>query len=293
MGFINQFINGLSVGSIYALVAIGYTMVYGIVQLINFAHGDIIMVGSYVILGLMIFLKVPFVIAVVISMLICAILGVFIEKIAYKPLRSSERITALITAIGVSIFLQNAVALIASPNSKSFYSPISGNMSFGDITISHVSIITIFVAIVSMVALNLFVKFTKTGTAMRAVSEDHGASYLMGINVNKTISITFAIGSALAVIGGALYSSAYPVISPTMGSVFGLKAFVAAVIGGIGSLPGAVIGGVLLGVLENFARFILPSNLLPLADAMSFFILIIVLLIKPNGLLGKNIKEKV
>lgn len=293
MGFINQLINGLSVGSIYALVAIGYTMVYGIVQLINFAHGDIIMVGSYIILGLLIALNVPFIVAVAISMVSCAILGVLIEKIAYKPLRDTERITALITAIGVSIFLQNAVALIASPNSKSFYTPIDGSIAIGNISVSNVSIITIIVAIISMVLLTLFVNFTKTGTAMRAVSEDHGASFLMGINVNKTISITFALGSALAVIGGALYSSAYPVISPTMGSVFGLKAFVAAVIGGIGSLPGAMIGGILLGVLENFARYILPSNLLPLADAMSFFILIIVLLIKPNGLLGKNVKEKV
>lgn len=293
MGFINQLINGLSVGSIYALVAIGYTMVYGIVQLINFAHGDIIMVGSYIILGLMMFMGMPFILAVVVSMVVCAILGVLIEKIAYKPLRNTERITALITAIGVSIFLQNAVALIASPNSKSFYTSIKGYISIGNISISKVSIITIVVATISMTVLTLFVKFTKAGTAMRAVSEDHGASYLMGINVNRTISVTFALGSALAVIGGALYSSAYPVISPTMGSVFGLKAFVAAVIGGIGSLPGAMIGGILLGVLENFARYILPSNLLPLADAMSFFILIVVLLIKPNGLFGKNIKEKV
>ncbi|MFV0503323.1 MAG: branched-chain amino acid ABC transporter permease [Lachnospirales bacterium] len=293
MEFINQLINGLSLGSIYALVAIGYTMVYGIVQLINFAHGDIIMLGSYIMLGIMMAVGMPFILALVLSMLICACLGMAIEKIAYKPLRSAERITALITAIGVSIFLQNAVMLVAGSRSQTFTTPLSGSVEVFGQNISIISIITIVAAMVSMVVLSLFIKYTKMGKAMRAVSEDHGAATLMGVNINTTISITFAIGSALAVIAGALFSSAYPVLSPTMGSLFGLKAFVAAVIGGIGNLAGAMIGGILLGVLENTAKFILPSDYSALSDAISFLVLIIVLLFKPSGILGKHIKEKV
>ncbi len=290
MNLITQLINGLSIGSIYALVALGYTMVYGIVKLINFAHGDIIMVGAYFILMLMNLMGVPFVLAILLSMIFCGVLSVVIEKLAYRPLRDADRINALITAIGVSIFLQNIVMLIAGPNTKSFKNVIKGNVFIMGFTVEKIAIITIVTAFICMIVLTIFIKGTKIGKAMRAVSEDAGAASLMGINVNTTISTTFTIGAALAVVAGALYSSAYPTLNTTMGALFGLKAFVAAVIGGIGIIPGAMVGGLLLGVVESLTKTVLPSQL---SDAITFSILIVVLLVKPTGIFGKNIREKV
>ncbi len=289
MDFISQIINGLSIGSIYALVAIGYTMVYGIIKLINFAHGDLIMVGAYSVL-LCMGLGLGFVPAVIISMVAVAIIGIILEKLAYKPVREADRINALITAIGVSIFLQNAVMLIAGPNPRTFPTTFSGNVVILGYPVEKICVVTIIVAFICMITLALFIKFTKMGKAMRAVSEDAKAARLMGINVDTTISLTFAIGSALAVIAGALYCSAYPTVNSTMGAMFGLKAFVAAVLGGIGIIPGAMVGGLLLGVVESLTKGFLPSQL---SDAITFSILILVLLVKPTGLFGKNRREKV
>ena len=289
MDFFNQLINGISIGSVYALVALGYTMVYGIIKLINFAHGDIIMIGSYFILIFAKSMGMPFWLSVIASMLFCAIFGVLIEKIAYKPLRKAPRISALITAIGVSIFLQNIVILI-KPNPVPFPNALAGSVNILGIDIGYVNIITILVSFGLMIILTLFVKYTKAGKAMRAVSEDEGASTLMGINVNNTIALTFAIGSALAAVGGGLYGASYKLIEPTIGSVFGLKAFIAAVIGGIGTIPGAVIGGLIMGLAETFTKAYISTNL---TDVIVFAILIIILLFKPSGLLGKNVREKV
>lgn len=289
MDFVSHIINGLSIGSVYALVALGYTMVYGIVKLINFAHGDLIMVGAYNVLFFM-NLGFNFVLAVLFSMITVALIGVLLEKLAYKPLRNAERMNALITAIGVSIFLQNAVMLIAGPNPKAFPTVFSGNVTVLGIQIEIVTLVTIVVAFICMVLLAVFIKFTKTGKAMRAVSEDAGAARLMGINVDTTISITFAIGSALAVIAGGLYCAQYPTVNPTMGALFGLKAFVAAVLGGIGIIPGAMVGGLVLGIVESLTKVVLPSQI---SDAITFSILILVLLVKPTGLFGKNEREKV
>lgn len=289
MDLISHIINGLSIGSIYALVALGYTMVYGIVKLINFAHGDLIMVGAYFVLFFM-ELGTDFFLAVVLSIVVVSILGVVIEKLAYKPLRNADRINALITAIGVSIFLQNAVMLIEGPNPKTFPSVFSGNVVILGYVVEKISVVTILVAFFCMISLAIFIKFTKTGKAMRAVSEDAGAARLMGINVDNTISITFAIGSALAVIAGALYCCAYPTVNSTMGALFGLKAFIAAVLGGIGIIPGAMVGGLLLGVIESLTKVVLPSQI---SDAITFSILILVLIVKPTGLFGKNVREKV
>ncbi len=290
MEFIQQIIYGLGIGSIYALVALGYTMVYGIVKLINFAHGDIIMVGSYIVFVCTKSLGLPFWAAVIVSMLACALIGVLTERIAYKPLRNAPRISSLITAIGVSLFLQNIFMLIFTPDPKSFETPIKGTIQLGSLTISNTTTITVLLSILLMLVLTLFIKFTKLGKSMRAVSEDNGAANLMGINVNNTISATFAIGSALAAIGGALYSSAFPLIDPFMGSMFGLKAFVAAVLGGIGIIPGAMLGGFIIGIAETLTKGYIDSKW---ADAIVFGILIVVLLIKPSGILGKNVKEKV
>ncbi len=289
MDFLNQLINGISIGSVYALVALGYTMVYGIVKLINFAHGDIIMLGSYFILILTKSMGMPFWLSVIASMLFCAIFGVLIEKIAYKPLRKAPRISALITAIGVSILLQNIVTLI-KPDPMPFPNALAGSVRFLGIDIGYVNIITILISFILMIVLNLFIKHTKAGKAMRAVSEDEGASTLMGINVNNTIALTFAIGSALAAVGGGLYGVTYKLIEPTIGSVFGLKAFIAAVIGGIGTIPGAVIGGLIMGLVETFTKAYISTNL---TDVIVFAVLIIILIVKPAGLLGKNVKEKV
>lgn len=290
MDFIKQIINGLSIGSVYALVALGYTMVYGIVKLINFAHGDIIMVGSYVVLFSMKSAGLPFSVSVLGSFVFCAVAGVLIERIAYKPLRKAPRISALITAIGVSIFLQNIFMILFKPDPRPFPTVINGNFTLAGISISKTTLLTISVSVILMVVLQLVVKCTKTGKAMRAVSEDEGAATLMGINVNRTISITFAIGSGLAAVGGALYSSAYPLIDPYMGAMFGLKAFVAAVIGGIGSIPGAIVGGLIMGIAESLTKGYISSQL---TDVIVFTLLIVVLLCKPSGILGKYIREKV
>ncbi len=289
MDFISHLINGLSIGSVYALVALGYTMVYGIIKLINFAHGDLIMVGAYSVF-LAMSVGMGFVPALIISMVVCALIGVVLEKLAYRPLRNADRINALITAIGVSIFLQNIVMLIAGPNPKTFPTTFSGNVDILGYPVEKISLVTIIVAFVCMTLLVLFIKFTKMGKAMRAVSEDAKAAGLMGINVDTTISVTFAIGSMLAVIAGGLYCSAYPTINPTLGAMFGLKAFVAAVLGGIGIIQGAVVGGLVLGVIESLTKVVLPSQI---SDAITFSILILVLLVKPTGLFGKNVREKV
>lgn len=290
MDFLKQLINGLSIGSVYALVALGYTMVYGIVKLINFAHGDIIMVGSFIILFAMKSAGFSFWSSILISFILCALLGVIIEKIAYKPLRKAPRISALITAIGVSIFLQNIFMLIFKPNPRSFPNALDGNMNIAGLNISYTTFLTILISIILMAVLQLFVKKAKTGKAMRAVSEDEGAAALMGINVNNTISITFAIGSGLAAVGGALYSAAYPLVDPYMGAMFGLKAFVAAVIGGIGVIPGAIVGGLIMGIAESMTKAYISSQL---TDVIVFGILIVVLLFKPAGILGKRVREKV
>ncbi|MEG2054071.1 MAG: branched-chain amino acid ABC transporter permease [Oscillospiraceae bacterium] len=294
MDFIRQLINGLQVGSIYALVALGYTMVYGIVKLINFAHGDFIMVGAYISIACIPFLTslgLPGWLCVLASVAVCAALGIATERIAYKPLRSAPRISVLITAIGVSLFLQNAFMLIFSPNPRPFPKVISTDpIMFGTVQVSTSTIITIVVTVLLMFALTAFVHKTKMGKAMRAVSEDEGAARLMGINVNTTISVTFAIGSGLAAVGSVLYCTAYPLADPLMGSMLGLKAFVAAVMGGIGSIPGAMVGGIVLGIIESMTKSYISSQL---ADAVVFGILVLVLLVKPSGLFGKNVGEKV
>lgn len=287
---LSQLINGIQIGSIYALVALGYSLVYGIVKLLNFAHGEIIMVGSYSAFYMISRAGLPPYIAVPITIVFCALLGVVIEKLAYKPLRGAARISLLITAIGISLLLQNVVQLIFTPNPRMFTNLFPGQLSIGEFHISVVTIVTIAVSIVMMVLLTLLVHKTRMGKSMRAVSEDTEAAQLMGININTTISFTFAIGSALAAVAAVLYCSSYSQISPTMGSMLGLKAFVAAVLGGIGSIPGAVLGGLAIGIVESFTKAYISSTL---ADAIVFGILIIVLLIKPAGILGKNIHEKV
>lgn len=289
--FLNQLINGLQIGSIYALIALGYTMVYGIVKLINFAHGDIIMVGAYAALLVMTGLGLPFYVAIVAAMIVCVVFGVVIERIAYRPLRSSPRISSLITAIGVSYLLQNMAQLVFSPTPRPFPTIFKvPPLVIGGLSISFVTILTIVVSVALMVILQFVVRSTKVGKAMRAVSEDMGASQLMGISVDKTVSITFAIGCALAAIGAVLYCVAYPRVQPTMGSLPGLKAFIAAVLGGIGILPGAMLGGMIMGVAESLTKGYISSQL---ADAVVYGILIVVLLFKPAGLLGKKTREKV
>ena len=289
--FLNQLINGLGTGAIYALIALGYTMVYGIVKLINFAHGDIMMVGAYTAVLLMTGAGVPFPLALIASMAMCVIFGVLIERVAYNPLREAPRICSLITAIGVSYLLQNSAQLLFSANPRPFPTVFSvPPIIIGGVSISFVTLLTIVTSIVLMVALTLFVQKSRTGKAMRAVSEDMGASQLMGINVNITISITFAIGCALAGIGACLYCIAYPSVSPTMGAMPGLKAFIAAVLGGIGILPGAMLGGFIMGVAESLTKGFISTQL---SDAVVYGILIVVLLVKPSGILGKATREKV
>ena len=290
MTFIYHLINGLHVGSIYALVALGYSMVYGIVKLINFAHGDIIMVGAYVSWLVMVSLDMPVWVAILAAVVVCMLLGITIEKVAYKPLRGSARISLLITAIGVSLLLENLAQLIFTSTPKTYRNFLEGGVAFGDRTISNTTIVTVAVSAVLMIALTLFVNRTKMGKAMRAVSEDTNASRLMGINVDTTISITFAIGSALAAVAAVLYCCSYTKVSPTMGSALGLKAFVAAVLGGIGSIPGAVVGGLVIGIAESLTKGYISSSF---ADAIVFGILIITLLIKPAGIFGRAEHEKV
>ena len=294
MSFIKYLISGLSLGSVYALIALGYTMVYGIAKMLNFAHGDVIMIGAFTTYTICSTAGLPPAVGVLVAVVFCTLLGMLIEKIAYKPLRkASSPLAVLITAIGVSYFLQNLALLIFGANTKAFTSVVSMEaikLADGQITITGETIVTILSCIVIMICLMLFIKKTKAGQAMLAVSEDKGAAQLMGINVNGTIALTFAIGSALAAIAGVLLCSAYPSLSPYTGSMPGIKAFVAAVFGGIGSIPGAFIGGILLGIIEIFAKAYISSQV---ADAIVFAVLIIVLLIKPTGLLGKNIQEKV
>lgn len=294
MSFLTYLINGISLGSVYALIALGYTMVYGIAKMLNFAHGDVIMVGGFVTYTLCSIVGLPAWLGVAVAVVACTCLGMAIEKIAYKPLRNaSSPLAVLITAIGVSYFLQNVALLIFGANTKAFTSVVSVQqvkLADGQLTINGETIVTIVSCLVIMLVLTLFINKTKAGQAMLAVSEDKGAAQLMGINVDGTIALTFAIGSGLAAIAGVLLCSAYPSLTPYTGSMPGIKAFVAAVFGGIGSIPGALIGGILLGVIEIFGKAYISSQM---ADAIVFAILIVVLLVKPTGLLGKNIQEKV
>lgn len=294
MEFLLQIINGLQIGSIYALVSLGYTMVYGIAQLINFAHGDIIMIGAYVSLfSIPIFnsFGFPVWLTIIPAIIVCAIVGCIAERIAYRPLRNSPRISNLITAIGVSLFIENVFMKLFTPNTRSFPKVFTqAPFIFGRVQISFGAVVTIILTLLLSIALHLFMKNTKYGKAMIATSQDYAASRLVGIDVDKTIQLTFAIGSGLAAVGSVLYVSAYPQVQPLMGSMLGIKAFVAAVLGGIGILPGAVLGGFILGIIESLTRAYLSSQL---ADAFVFTILIIVLLFKPTGILGKNLKEKV
>lgn len=295
MNFLNYLISGISLGSVYAIIALGYTMVYGIAKMLNFAHGDVIMIGCYVIFTLVNSMGLNPILAVVASAAFCTLLGILIEGIAYKPLRNaSSSLAVLITAIGVSYFLQNLALLIFGANTKTFTSVVQNvpdiNLFGGKLIISAEALITILTCIVIMILLTLFINKSKMGRAMLAVSEDRGAAQLMGVNVNVTISVTFAIGSALAAIAGALLCSSYSNLVPTTGAMPGIKAFVAAVFGGIGSIPGAMIGGILLGVIENLSKAYISSQI---SDAIVFSVLIIVLLIKPTGILGKKMNEKV
>lgn len=293
MTFISNLINGISLGSVYAIIALGYTMVYGIAKMLNFAHGDVIMVGAYASFCTTTHLGWSPVISILFAMAVCTLLGILIEGLAYKPLRRAGSLAVLITAIGVSYFLQNIALLIWGSAPKVFSTVVPfGSLSLfgGELIITAETVITVAACIVIMAALVLFTKKTRMGKAMRAVSEDKDAAELMGINVNVTISVTFAIGSALAAIAGVLLCSAYPTLVPTTGSMPGIKAFTAAVFGGIGSIPGAMIGGILLGIIEIFSKSYISTSL---SDAIVFAVLIIVLLVKPTGILGKKITEKV
>lgn len=294
MSFINYLISGVSLGAVYAIIALGYTMVYGIANMLNFAHGDFIMVGSYIIYVLAVQQGMNPFISLLIAIVGCSVLGVVTEKVAYKPLRNaSSRLAVLITAIGVSYFLENAALLIFSSNPKMFTSLVTWSgitLAGGQIHIQGVTIVTILVSIGILVFMQLFVHKTREGQAMLAVAENYGTATLMGVNVNKTISLTFAIGSGLAAIAGGLMCSMYPTLTPYTGAMPGIKAFVAAVLGGIGSIPGAMIGGILLGIIEILGKAYISSQL---SDAIVFGILVIVLLVKPTGILGRQIQEKV
>jgi branched-chain amino acid transport system permease protein len=293
---LQQLINGISLGSIYALIALGYTMVYGIVLLINFAHGDILMVGAYTgffVLGAIGSGPVGMFIALVVSMAVCACFGITIERLAYRPLRRAPRLNSLITAIAVSLILENGARVLPfiGPNPRQFPRPQVVNIRIGgELSVSNIQIIVVILSGLLMLALNYIINYTKRGKAMRAVSYDMPAASLMGISVNGIISFTFALGSVLAAAGGVLYASAYPQVNPLMGMMPGLKAFVAAVLGGIGSIPGAMLGGFILGIAETFTKGFISSQF---SDAISFSILIIVLLIKPSGILGKKFRMKV
>ena len=293
MQILQYLINGVSIGAVYAIIALGYTMVYGIAKMLNFAHGDIIMVGAYISFCATNYLGLPAVVSVLVAMFVCMLLGILIEGMAYKPLRGTPSLAVLITAIGVSYFLQNAAQLIWSSSPKNFTSvvtmkPIS--LMDGQIVITGEVLLTVVVSALVMIGLTLFTGKTRTGKAMRAVSEDRDAAQLMGINVNRTISTTFAIGSALAAVAGVLLCSTVPTLQPTTGSMPGIRAFTAAVFGGIGSIPGAMLGGILLGIIETFSKAYLSTQF---SDAIVFSVLIIILLVKPAGLLGKQVQEKV
>ncbi len=288
---IEQIINGMRSGSIYALIALGYTMVYGIAKMINFAHGDIIMVGAYTLYVSIEKFRLPVWLAVIITVVVCAVLGITIERIAYKPLRKAPSLAVLITAIGMSFLLQSVALLIFNANPITVKSIITLKaVTIGGVTITGTTMVTLIVTFICMVALTLFINKTKAGSAMRAVSEDKEAAQLMGINVNRTISMTFAIGSALAAVAGIMFVCQFQSIKPTLGALPGIKAFVAAVLGGIGSVPGAMLGGILLGIIESVSKAYISTEL---ADAIVFGVLVLVLLLKPSGLLGKNRIEKV
>ena len=294
MKIIQYLINGISIGSVYAIIALGYTMVYGIAKMLNFAHGDVIMVGAYISFCVTNYLGLPVVVSILAAMAVCTLLGVLIEGLAYKPLRGTPSLAVLITAIGVSYLLQQVAQLAWTSNPKSFTSVVSGlkpiSLFGGQLTISAETVVTIIACIVIMVVLIWFVNNTPAGHAMLAVSEDRGAAQLMGVNVNATISLTFAIGSALAAVAGALLCSSYPTLQPTTGAMPGIKAFVAAVFGGIGSIPGAFLGGILLGIIENLSKAYISTQL---SDAIVFLVLVVVLIVKPTGLLGKKVNVKV
>ena len=293
MKILQYLINGISIGSVYAIIALGYTMVYGIAKMLNFAHGDVIMIGAYISFCVTSYLELPAVVSILIAMAVCTVLGIVIEGLAYKPLRGTPSLAVLITAIGVSYFLQNAAQLIWTSSPKNFtsivtFDPIS--LFDGKLVITGEVLVTVAVCIVVMLALTWFTGSTRTGKAMRAVSEDRDAAQLMGINVNQTISTTFAIGSALAAVAGVLLCSTVPILQPTTGSMPGIRAFTAAVFGGIGSIPGAMLGGILIGIIETFAKKYISTQF---SDAIVSSVLIVILLIKPAGLLGKQVQEKV
>ena len=307
ISLLSHLMNGLSLGSVYAIIALGYTMVYGIAKMLNFAHGDVIMIGAYISFCVVFYLELPPILALLIAMVVCMLLGIVIERLAYKPLRKAPSLSVLITAIGVSYLLQNSAQLIWGANTKAFpkmFSLPDASLFGGSVTVANNTIsllndqlkisgntvVTIITCVVIMVALMLFINKTKMGKAMRGVSEDKGAAELMGINVNLTISVTFAIGSALAAVAGILLCSTYPTLLPTTGAMPGIKAFTAAVFGGIGSIPGAMVGGILLGIIETLGKAYVSAEL---GDAFVFAVLIIVLLFKPTGLMGKKIHEKV
>ena len=292
MQILQYLINGISIGSVYAIIALGYTMVYGIAKMLNFAHGDVIMVGAYISFCVTNYLGLPSFVSVLAAVAVCTVLGIVIEGLAYKPLRGTPSLAVLITAIGVSYFLQNAAQLIWSSSPKNFTSVVTMDpivLMDGKLVITGEVLLTVAACIVVMVGLTLFTSKTRTGKAMRAVSEDRDAAQLMGINVNRTISTTFAIGSALAAVAGVLLCSTVPTLMPTTGSMPGIRAFTAAVFGGIGSIPGAMLGGILLGIIEIFAKAFNTN----ISDAVVFAVLIVVLLVKPTGLLGKAVREKV
>ena len=293
MQILQYLINGISIGAVYAIIALGYTMVYGIAKMLNFAHGDVIMVGAYISFCVTNYLGLPAIVSILAAMVVCTVLGIVIEGLAYKPLRGTSSLAVLITAIGVSYFLQNAAQLIWTSNSKNFTSVVTMEpirLFDGQLLITGEVLLTICVSVLVMIGLTLFTGKTRTGKAMRAVAEDRAAAQLMGINVNRTISMTFAIGSALAAVAGILMCSTIKTLLPTTGSMPGIRAFTAAVFGGIGSIPGAMLGGILLGIIETLSKaYISPQ----FSDAIVFSVLIVILLVKPAGLLGKQIQEKV
>ena len=293
MQILQYLINGISIGAVYAIIALGYTMVYGIAKMLNFAHGDVIMVGAYISFCVTNYLGLPAIVSILAAMAVCTVLGIVIEALAYKPLRGTSNLAVLITAIGVSYFLQNAAQLIWGSAAKTFTSIVTfAPFSFADgqLVITGEVIITVAASVLIMLGLTFFTGKTRMGKAMRAVSEDRDAAQLMGINVNQTISMTFAIGSALAAIAGVLLCSTVPTLMPTTGSMPGIRAFTAAVIGGIGSIPGAMLGGILLGIIETFSKKYISTEF---SDAIVFGVLILILLVRPAGLMGKQVQEKV